>query len=104
MGCLELSELRALSDAERAVLEDVARKIETIVAGATEFAEKCGLDLEQIQNGLLTVLILKTADFAKLYNESDDKETVSFSIMRCMAEALLEILTLPPKSGSGTLH
>ena len=104
MGCLELSELRALSDAERAILEDAAGKIETIVAGATDTAEKCGLDLEQIQNGLLTILILKTADFAKLYNETDDSETVSFSIMRCMAEALLEILPLPPETGSGTRH
>ena len=104
MGCLELSELRALSEAERALLEDVARKIETIFAGATKSAEKCGLDLEQIQNGLLTVLILKTANFANIYNKSDDKETVSFSIMRCMAEALLEILKLPPEGGSGMLH
>ncbi len=104
MGCLELSELRALSDAERAVLEEAARKIETIFAGATESAEERGLDLEQIRNGLLTVLILKTANFAKLYNESDDTETVSFSIMRCMAEALLEILALPPESGSGMRH
>jgi hypothetical protein len=104
MGCLELSELRALSEAERAILEDVARKIETIVAGATESAQKCGLDLEQIQNGLLTVLILKTANYAKIYNDTDDTETVSFSIMRCMAEALLEILTLPPESGTGMRH
>jgi len=104
MGCLELSELRALSDAEKTLLEDAARRIESIVAEAKDAALQSGLDLEQIQNGLITVLILKTANFANIYNESDDKETVSFSIMRCMAEALLEILTLPPQSGSGMRH
>jgi hypothetical protein len=104
MGCLELTELRALSDAESALLEDAARQIENIFADAKDAAQQSGLDLEQIQNGLITVLILKTANFANLYNESEDKETVSFSIMRCMAEALLEILKIPPPNGSGMRH
>ncbi|MFY9656135.1 MAG: hypothetical protein WAK01_06045 [Methylocystis sp.] len=104
MGCLELSELRALSDAETALLEASARKIENIVADAKEAAQQSGLDLALIQNGLITVLILTTANFAALHNESDDKETVSFSIMRCMAEALLEITTLTPQDGLGKRH
>lgn len=92
MKCLNLDELRGLGGAERAFLEDAAKKIETEIENTENSALKFGLDRELMQSGLLSTLIVATASFAALHNKSSDKEALTFSVMRCMAEALSDVL------------
>ncbi len=92
MACLNLNELRGLQGAERAFLEDAAKKIESVIVNAKDSAGRSGLDLELTQRGLITTLIVTTASFAALYNKSVDKEALAFKIMRCMAEALFDVM------------
>ncbi|WP_158658880.1 hypothetical protein [Methylocystis bryophila] len=73
-------------------MEDAAKKIETEIENANNSALKFGLDLELMQSGLLSTLIVTTASFAALHNKSRDKEALAFSVMRCMAEALSDVL------------
>jgi len=104
MACLKLTELRELSGTEKAVLEDAAKKIEGVVANAKNSALNSGLDPELMQKGLITTLIVTTASFVALYNNSEDKETLAFSVMRCMAEALFEVMAFPPQDSLGNRH
>ena len=92
MACLNLTELRSLQGAEKAFLEDAATNIEYIVANTRSSALKYGLETEIMQQGLITTLIVTTASFAALYNKSADKEALAFSVMRCMAEALFDVM------------
>ena len=104
MACLKLAELRELSGAEKAFLEDAAKNIERVVANAKNTALYSGLDTELMQNGLITTLIVTTANFVALYNPSEDKEILSFSVMRCMAEALFEVMAFPARDSLGSRH
>jgi hypothetical protein len=96
MTCLNLSELRELEDAERAFLEDAAEKVEQVILDARQAAIHDGLDLSLAQKGLVTTLIVTTVSFAALYNRTEeqelDRETLAFTLMRCMAEALFDVL------------
>ena len=92
MACLNLTELRSLGGAEKAFLEDAAKNIETILSNTKDSAQKAGLDMELMQKGLITTLIVTTASFVALSNKSADKETLAFSVMRCMAEALFDVM------------
>ena len=74
-------------------MEDAAKKIEIVIENArTTPPERSGLDVELMQRGLVTTLIVTTASFAALYNKSEDKEALAFMIMRCMAEALFDVM------------
>ena len=92
MACLNLTELRSLGGVEKAFLEDMAKNIETVLASTKDSAIQSGLDAELMQRGLLTTLIVSTASFAALYNRSADKEALAFVVMRCMAEALFDVM------------
>jgi hypothetical protein len=99
MACLKLAELRELAGAEKAFLDDTAKRIEDVVAKAKNSALYSGLDPEMMQQGLITTLIVTTASFAALYNKSEDKEALAFSVMRCMAEALFEVMAFGARDG-----
>ena len=92
MACLSLAQFRNLGGAEKALLEDAARKIETVITEARDSSLASGLDMELMQQGIIMTLIVTTARFATLYNKSADKETLAFSVMRCMAEALFDVM------------
>ena len=91
MVCLNLNELRGLQGAERA--SGGCRKEDRVCHRERQrSAGRSGLDLELTQRGLITTLIVTTASFAALYNKSVDKEALAFKIMRCMAEALFDVM------------
>jgi hypothetical protein len=92
MACLNLTELRSLEGVERAFLEDAAKNIETVIANAKDSALRSGLDVELMERGLITTLIVTAASFAALYNKSADQEALAFTVMRCMAEALFDVM------------
>ena len=92
MPCLNLTELRSLGGAEKAFLDDAARNVEIVVANAKDSALRSGLDMELIERGLITTLIVTAASLAALYNKSTEKEAVAFAVMRCMAEALFDVM------------
>ncbi len=95
MACLNLTELRNLGGAEKAFLEDAARKIELIVENTKSSAQPSGLDQELMRKGLVSTLIVTTASLAALGEKPENKEATAFAIMRCMAEALVDVLAFP---------
>ncbi len=96
--CFNLTELRELGAKERAFLEDTAKKIESVIFDARITALESGLDLEQTQKGIVTTLIVTTASFVALYNRSQEKDAVAFyAVMRCMAEALIDVSNSSPR-------
>jgi len=101
MTCLKLAELRELEGAEKAFLDDAAKRIEDVVANTKNSALYSGLDPERMQKGLITTLIVTTAIFAALYSKSEDKEALALSVMRRMAEALFEAMAFPTRYGPG---
>jgi len=94
MACLNLTELRNLGGVEKAFLEDAAKNIETVIATTKDSAIQSGLDAELMQRALLTTLIVTAASFAALHDRSADKEALAFMVMRCMAEALFDVMAL----------
>lgn len=97
--CFNLSELRELGEKERAFLEDTARNIESVILNAKISALESGLEMGLAQKGLITSLIVTTASFAALYSKSQANEAQAFySIMRCMAEALIDVSKSAPRA------
>jgi hypothetical protein len=92
MACLNLTELRSLEGAERAFLEDAAKNIEIVIANAKDSALRSGFDVELMEGGLVTTLIVTAASFAVFYDKSADQEAMAFAVMRCMAEALFDVM------------
>jgi hypothetical protein len=104
MACLNLTELRDLGGAEKGFLEDAAKKIEMVVENTKMSALMADLDQELMQKGLVSTLIITTASLAALSANSEDKEALAFAVMRCMAEALFDVLAFPGRDSLGKRH
>ena len=104
MACLNLNELRELGGAEKASLEDAAKKIEAIVENTKASALTSGLDMELMQKGLVSMLIITAASLATLGAKPEEKEALAFAMMRFMAEALFDVLAFPGRDGLGRRH
>jgi len=87
--CLNLAEIKELGERERLLLEDTTKNIESVIVKARNYALEYGLELELIQKGLITTLIVTTASFVLLYDKSRQMDPLNFfAVIRCMAEAL----------------
>jgi uncharacterized sporulation protein YeaH/YhbH (DUF444 family) len=104
MACLELTELRELKGAEKLVLDDAAKKFENVVENTISAALESHLNMDLTHRGLITTLISTTARFAALYNKSQDKEASGFAVMRCMAEALMDVSGSSAEDNRGLCH
>src|SRR3974390_2792278 len=90
--CLSLDEIRDIEEAEKALFENTARNVESVIVNARNSACESGLDPDLAQRGLITTLIVTTASFVALYNNSPEREPLAFfAVMRCMAEALMDV-------------
>ncbi len=104
MACLNLNELRELEGAEKASLEEAAKKIEAVVENTIASAMTSGLDMELMNKGLVSTLIITAASLAALGAKPEEKEALAFAIMRFMAEALFDVLAFPGRDSLGKRH